>query len=57
MRKNYDFSKSMKNPYLKKMPTIRRGHELTSASGTHAKLRRLKGKVKFHIKLAKLRKD
>jgi len=47
----------MKNPYLKKVPTIRRGRELTSASGAYAKLRRLKGKVKFHIKLAQLRKD
>jgi len=51
------FSMSMKKPFLKTGPTIRRGRELTSASGAHARLRRLKGKVKFHIKLAKLRKD
>ncbi len=57
MRKKYDFSKSMKNPYLKKAPTIRRERELKTASGAYAKLRRLKGKVEFHIKLAKLRKD
>lgn len=38
-------------------PTIRRGLELMAASGTYAKLRRLKGKVKFHIKLAELRED
>lgn len=57
MREKYDFSKSMKNPYLKKAPTIRRGRELTIASGAYAKLRRLKGKIEFHIKLSKLRKD
>lgn len=38
-------------------PTIRRGLELMAASGAYAKLRRLKGKVKFHIKLAELRED
>ena len=38
-------------------PTIRRGLELMAASGAYAKLRRLKGKVKFHIKLAELRDD
>ena len=38
-------------------PTIRRGLELMAASGAYAKLRRLKGKVKFHVKLAKLRED
>lgn len=47
----------MKNPHVKKAPTIRRGVELTTASGAYAKLRRLKGKVEFHIKLSKLRKD
>jgi len=30
---------------------------LMAASGAYAKLRRLKGKVKFHIKLAELRED
>lgn len=38
-------------------PTIRRGLELMAASGAYAKLRRLKGKVKFHIKLTELRED
>ena len=38
-------------------PTIRRGLELMAASVAYAKLRRLKGKVKFHIKLAELRED
>lgn len=38
-------------------PTIRRGLELMAASGAYAKLRQLKGKVKFHIKLAELRED
>lgn len=38
-------------------PTIRRGLELMAASGAYAKLRRLKGKVKFHAKLAELRED
>ena len=38
-------------------PTIRRGLELMAASGAYAKLRRLKGNVKFHVKLAELRED
>ncbi len=38
-------------------PTVRRGLELMAASGAYAKLRRLKGKVKFHIKLTELRED
>lgn len=38
-------------------PTIRRGLELMAASGAYAKLRRLKGKVKFNIKLTELRED
>lgn len=38
-------------------PTIRRGLELIAASGAYAELRRLKGKVKFHVKLAELRED
>lgn len=38
-------------------PTIRRGLELMAASGAYAKLRRLKGKVKFHVRLAELRED
>ena len=38
-------------------PTIRRGLELLAASGAYARLRRLKGKVKFSIKLRELRED
>lgn len=38
-------------------PTIRRGLELMAASGAYAKLRRLKGKVKFHVTLSELRED
>lgn len=38
-------------------PTIRRGLELVAASGAYARLRRLKGKVKFSLKLSELRAD
>ncbi len=38
-------------------PTIRRGLELVAASGAYARLRGLKGKVKFSIKLSELRED
>lgn len=38
-------------------PTIRRGLELMAASTAYAKLRRLRGKVKFGIKLDELRQD
>ena len=38
-------------------PTIRRGLELVAASGAYAKLRYLKGKVQFSIRLSELRKD
>lgn len=38
-------------------PTIRRGLELIAASEAYARLRRLKGKVKFSINLSKLRTD
>ena len=38
-------------------PTIRRGLELVAASAAYAQLRRLRGKVKFSIKLADLRED
>lgn len=38
-------------------PTIRRGLELVAASGAYARLRDLKGKVKFSIKLSELRED
>ncbi len=38
-------------------PTVRRGLELMAASAAYAKLRRLRGKVKFNIKLADLRED
>jgi hypothetical protein len=37
--------------------TIRRGLELVAASGAYARLRGLKGKVKFSIKLSELRED
>lgn len=35
--------------------TVRRGLELVAASGAYARLRGLKGKVKFSIKLSELR--
>lgn len=38
-------------------PTIRRSLELMAASTAYAKLRRLRGKVKFGIKLEKLREQ
>ena len=38
-------------------PTIRRGLELVAASGAYARLRDLKGKVKFTINLSELRED
>ena len=38
-------------------PTVRRGLELMAASTAYAKLRRLRGKVKFGIKLDELRQD
>ena len=38
-------------------PTIRRGLELVATSGAYARLRDLKGKVKFSIKLSELRED
>lgn len=38
-------------------PTIRRGLELVAASGAYGKLRRLRGRVKFSVKLTDLRKD
>lgn len=38
-------------------PTVRRGLELIAASSAYAKLRRLRGKVKFSIKLNELRRD
>jgi len=38
-------------------PTIRRGLELIAAGGAYARLRSLRGKVKFSIKLADLRED
>lgn len=38
-------------------PTIRRGLELVAASGAYARLRGLKGKVKFSVKLSELRED
>ncbi len=37
------------------VPTIRRGLELVAAGGAYATLRRLRGRVKFGIKLSKLR--
>ena len=38
-------------------PTIRKGLELVAASGAYAKLRSLKGKIQFRVKLAELRED
>ncbi len=38
-------------------PTVRRGLELVAASGAYAKLRALKGKVKFSVSLSELRAD
>jgi hypothetical protein len=38
-------------------PTIRRGLELVAAGAAYTRLRDLKGKVKFTIKLSDLRKD
>ena len=38
-------------------PTVRRGLELVAAGGAYARLRRLRGKVKFGIKLSELRQD
>lgn len=38
-------------------PTIRRGLELVAAGRAYAKLRGLRGRVKFSVKLANLRED
>jgi hypothetical protein len=38
-------------------PTIRRGLELVAVGAAYTRLRDLKGKVKFTIKLSDLRKD
>jgi len=38
-------------------PTIRRGLELVAASRAYARLRSLRGKVKFSIHLPQLRED
>lgn len=38
-------------------PTIRRGLELVASSAAYSRLRRMKGKVKFSIKLSELRED
>lgn len=38
-------------------PTIRRGLELVAAGGGYSKLRKLRGRVKFTLKLSKLRED
>ena len=38
-------------------PTVRRGLELVAAGGAYAKLRKLRGAVKFSIDLRSLRKD
>lgn len=38
-------------------PTIRRGLELVALSAAYAKLRQMKGKVKFSIRLSELRED
>ena len=38
-------------------PTIRQGLELVAAGGAYEKLRELRGKVHFSLKLKKLRED
>lgn len=38
-------------------PTIRRGLELVASSAAYARLRQMKGKVKFSIRLSELRED
>ncbi len=38
-------------------PTVRRGLELVAAGGAYTRMLRLRGKVKFGIKLAELRQD
>lgn len=38
-------------------PTVRRGLELVAASGAYARLRRLRGKVKFSVDIDSLRND
>jgi hypothetical protein len=38
-------------------PTVRRGLELVAAGGAYGRLRRLRGKVKFSVKLSELRQD
>jgi hypothetical protein len=38
-------------------PTMRKGLELVSASGAYARMRDLKGKVKFTVQLSDLRED
>ncbi|MDF0675156.1 MAG: hypothetical protein P0120_12585 [Nitrospira sp.] len=38
-------------------PTVRRGLELVAAGGAYGRLRRLRGKVKFGVKLLDLRRD
>ena len=38
-------------------PTIRRGLELVAAGKVYAKLRSLRGKVKFNVRLQHLRED
>jgi len=37
--------------------TVRRGLELVAAGGTFARLRALRGKVRFSVKLSELRED
>jgi len=38
-------------------PTVRRGLELVAAGGAYGRLRHLRGKVKFTVKLSDLRQD
>ena len=38
-------------------PTVRRGLELVAASGAYARLRKLRGKVKFSVNIDSLRND
>lgn len=38
-------------------PTVRRGLELVAARSAYGRLRKFRGKVKFHVKLSELRQD
>ncbi len=38
-------------------PTVRRGLELVAVGGAYGRLRKFRGKAKFHVKLSELRQD